>query len=147
LITKEQWAEIEKDLAGYFGSKDFYLGKDKISVVREAWKEGERRLIVYFNGSLRPAWTHKQDNKNYNPLVEKFWCKKSRAKWRAKFRASMTKIYGKKRVLQECPDLGEKLIFYVPFFAKAKALVTQFKKITGLELIEPESKSQEASMV
>lgn len=147
MITKEQWAEIEKELAYYFGCKTFRLGKDEIFVAREAWTEGERRLIVYFNGTLRPAWTHRQDDKNYNPLVEKFWCKKSRAKWRAKFRASMTKIYGKKRVYQECPDLDEKLIFYVPYFAKAKALVAQFKKIEGLELIEPKSKPQEVPMV
>lgn len=140
MITKEQWAEIEKDLTGYFGCKKFQLGEDSICIAREQWKEGERRLIVYFNDTLRPAWTHRQDDKNYNPLVEKFWCKKSRAKWRAKFRASMTKIYGKRRVREECPDLDEKLTFYVPYFTKAKALVTQLKKIEGLELVEPESK-------
>ncbi|HAE37842.1 MAG TPA: hypothetical protein DCG57_04285 [Candidatus Riflebacteria bacterium] len=147
MITKEQWAEIEKDLAGYFGSKDFYLGKDKISVVREAYKEGDRRLVVYFNGILKWRWTHKPDEEHYNPLVEKFWRKTSRAVHDAKYKAAMTKIWGKRNVHKRCPELDRRIEWYLPVWPKAKALVGQLKKIKGLELIEPESKSQEASMV
>lgn len=141
MITKEQWAEIEKDLAGYFGCKKFQLGEDKISVIRENCGEGQRKLAVYFNDIIKGVWTHKTDDKGYNPLVEKFWRKHSRSMWNAKHRASMIKLYGKKRYHKEFSYLDTKYVFYSPIWPKAKALVTQFKKIKELELVEPESKS------
>lgn len=136
MITREQWVEIEKELAYYFGCKTFRLGKDEISVIRENCGEGQRKLVVYFNGIIKGAWTHKSDDKNYNPLIEKFWRKQSRAAHDAKFKAAMIKIYGKRNVHKECPELDRKIEWYTPIWPRAKAMVTKFKKIEGLELIE-----------
>lgn len=136
MITKEQWNEIENKLQSIFALKKFRLGSDEITIAREFVKEGQSKLVVYLNGTIKFSWTHRVDDEHYNPLVAKFWHCSSRAIYGKKYKAAMIKIYGKKRVKQECPELEKRYVNYSPFWPRAKTLVNHLKKIPDLELID-----------
>jgi hypothetical protein len=97
MITKEQWAEIEKTFLGWFAGTRFKLGKDEIQVAREAYKEGERRLMVYLNGQIKYKYCYGGEEDEYKALVEKFWHKETRAYYKPKEKKACEKIFGGKK--------------------------------------------------
>jgi len=138
MITKEQWVEIEKELSGFFGHAKFKLGSDEISVIREPYKEGERRLVVYLNGWIRYGWNADPTSENYNLLIEKFYQKHSRALYSGKEKKRLSKGFRKKELKEYFPGLEKRYTYFSPCWRKAKTLVNQFKKIKELELLKSE---------
>jgi hypothetical protein len=137
MITKEQWSEIEACLSSSFGGAKFKLGNDEISVAREHYKEGDRRLNVYLNGSIKYSHVFGEHHDEYQALVEKFWHKQTKAAFKAKDKKAYEKIYGGKKAARKAfPKLDDRIVFYFPTFKKAKTLVNQFKKIKDLEFID-----------
>lgn len=47
----------------------------------------------------------------------------------------MTRIWGKRGVKREYPDLDDSLVFHIPNFSKASVLCRQYKKLEGIELV------------
>lgn len=136
MITKEQWNEIEERLARrMFGRAIFQLGSDKISVNRQSVSESKSALVVYFNDCIKGIWSGNPASENYNPLIEKFWHKKSAPKFSPKLKSQLIKIWGKRDVRKHSPDLDERIFYWVCTWPKAKTLVNHFKKIKDLELI------------
>lgn len=128
MITKEQWSEIERNLSLVFARAEFKLGEDEITVERRRVKEGRFDLVVFFNGSIKGAWSHDPESENYQPLIEKFWRKTTRSLLSKASRPKLSSSLFKK--------LNRKIVIFMPFWTKAKTLVNHFKKIKDLEFIE-----------
>ncbi|HHF3237796.1 TPA: hypothetical protein ACPJ2N_004747 [Vibrio alginolyticus] len=139
LITKEMWEDIEAEMSGSWVSIAFSYKGHEVSVSRVRVSENKTCLQVYIDGFIKGEWvsfSHGKDgiSDKAPAILADVWCKKTKAKYDAKFKAGVTKLYGKRRVYKKYPDLGDKMVFHVPDFSKASVLCRQFKKLDGLEL-------------
>ncbi|WP_135381042.1 hypothetical protein [Vibrio tasmaniensis] len=136
-ITKEMWAEIEAEMAGGWVAIAFNYKGHEVSVNRVRVSESKTCLEVYVDGVIKGEWMNCWDEeklKNRPVIIEDIWCLKTKAKYSAKHKKDLEKIFGKRRVKKEYPDLHEIFAFHVPHFSKASVLCRQFKKLEGLEL-------------
>ncbi|EJE4209385.1 hypothetical protein M3899_003877 [Vibrio parahaemolyticus] len=138
-ITKEMWEDIEAEMSGHFVSITFTYKGHEVCVQRVRVSESKTSLQVYIDGAVKGEWVSFSEGKNgisdkAPAILEDVWCKKTKAKYDNKFKNSITKIYGKRGVKKEYPDLDEKRVFHLPNFSKASVLCRQFKKLEGLEL-------------
>ncbi|MDF5594961.1 hypothetical protein P3735_17615 [Vibrio parahaemolyticus] len=139
-ITKEMWEDIEAEMSGGYVSVEFAYKGHKITVQRVRESESRTSLQVYIDGAVKGEWVSFASEGNdcvsdkAPGILKDVWCRKTKAKYDAKFKASVTKIWGKRRVNKKYPDLEEKYAFYLPNFSKASVLCRQFKKLKGLEL-------------
>ena len=138
-ITKEQWTEIEKHLAGLFGSVIFKYGEFEITVTRGRVSESKTSLVVYVDGVIKGGWYSKDNERP--ACIPDVWRKRTRAKYTAKSIKSFEKIWGKRRAKKEMPELYEVTQYHTCDFTTAKSLVRQYKKLEGLELIKIGGKS------
>lgn len=138
-ITKEMWKKIEEEMAGTFVSVRFSYKGFEVSVNRVRVSESKTCLEVYIDGVIKGEWMavwDEEKRKNRPAIIEDVWCLKTKAKYSARHKKGLEKIWGKRRLKKEYPDLNEKYLFHVPHFSKASVLCRQFKKLEGLELKE-----------
>ena len=133
-ISKEQWAEIEKQLAGLFGSVIFKYGEFEITVIRGRVSESKTSLVVYVDGVIKGGW-YSKDNERPSCIPD-VWRKRTRARYTTKSIKDAEKVWGKRRAKKEMPELYEKTEYHTCDFTTAKSLVCQYKKLEGLELIK-----------
>ncbi|NOH26483.1 hypothetical protein [Vibrio europaeus] len=138
-ITKEMWAEIEAEMAGGWVDIAFNYKGYEVSVQRVRESESKTCLQVYIDGFIKGEWTSFSEGENgisdkAPEILADVWCQKTKSIYSTKQKTDLTKIYGKRRVKKELPDLHDKWLFYVPHFSKASVLCRQFKKLEGLEL-------------
>ncbi|MGL0943380.1 hypothetical protein ACSTDY_13895 [Vibrio vulnificus] len=139
-ITKEMWEDIEAEMSGSFVSITFTYKGHELCVQRVRCSESRTSLQVYIDGAVKGEWvSFSRDavdgvSDKAPSILKDVWCRKTKAKYDAKYKAAMTKIYGKRRVTKKCPDLEEKHVFYLPNFSKTSVLCRQFKKLKGIEL-------------
>lgn len=133
-ITKEQWIEIEKHLAGFFGSVIFKYGEFEITVTRGRVSESKTSLVVYVDDVIKGGW-YSKDNERPSCIPD-VWRKRTRARYTAKSIKDAEKIWGKRGAKKELPELYEKTEYHTCDFTTAKSLVRQYKKLEGLELIK-----------
>ncbi|MEM5552368.1 hypothetical protein WNY63_16710 [Pseudoalteromonas neustonica] len=133
-ITKEQWIELEKHLAGYFGSAIFKFGEFEITVTRGRVSESKTSLVVYVDDVIKGDWYSKDNERP--ACIPDVWRKRTRAKYTAKSIKEAEKVWGKRRAKKEMPELYEKTEYHTCDFTTAKSLVRQYKKLDGLELIK-----------
>lgn len=138
-ITKEQWIEIEKHLAGLFSSVIFKYGEFEITVTRGRVSESKTSLVVYVDGVIKGGWYSKDNERP--ACIPDVWRKRTRAKYTAKSIKSFEKIWGKRRAKKEMPELYEVTQYHTCDFTTAKSLFRQYKKLEGLELIKIGGKS------
>lgn len=138
-ISKEQWVEIEKQLAGLFGSVIFKYGEFEITVTRGRVSESKTSLVVYVDDAIKGAWFI-EDNERPKCIPD-VWRKRTHAKYTAKSIRDAEKVWGKRRAKKEMPELYEKTEYHTCDFTTAKSLVRQYKKLEGLELIKIGGKS------
>lgn len=138
-ITKEQWTEIEKHLAGLFSSVIFKYGEFEITVTRGRVSESKTSLVVYVDVVIKGGWYSKDNERP--ACIPDVWRKRTRAKYTAKSIKSFEKIWGKRRAKKEMPELYEVTQYHTCDFTTAKSLVRQYKKLEGLELIKIGGKS------
>ncbi|EOW9459294.1 hypothetical protein ACOCGI_000341 [Vibrio cholerae] len=138
-ITKEMWQQIEQEMSESWARIVFAYKGHQLTVSRVSVSESKTCLEVYVDGLIKGEWiSFKGDNclSDKAPVIlPDVWCKKTKAKYSAKFKVRMTKIYGKRGVKKACPDLDESLVFYVPNFSKASVVCRQYKKLDGIELV------------
>ena len=145
-ITKEQWQQIEEELKGMFCDVRFNVQGHELLVRRAQVAEGRWELVVYIDKSITPFWGM-PSHKEYLPVVEKVWRKRSKAHYSPKRQKEIIKIWGKRRAKKEWPDLEEKYHWYDFIFKTASSVVRQYRRIEGLELIsigyqaEPEAEA------
>ena len=133
-ISKEQWAEIEKQLAGLFGSVIFKYGEFEITVIRGRVSESKTSLVVYVDDAIKGGW-YSKDNERPSCIPD-VWRKRTRARYTTKSIKDAEKVWGKRRAKKEMPELYEKTEYHTCDFTTAKSLVCQYKKLEGLELIK-----------
>ncbi|ELL9331501.1 hypothetical protein RX455_003281 [Vibrio fluvialis] len=137
-ITKEMWEDIEAEMSGSWVVIDFLYKGHAVEVRRAQVSESKTCLQVYIDGFIKGEWVSfnaKDGISNEAPeILSEVWCKKTKAKYSNKFKNSMIKIYGKRRVKKEYPDLDDSFVYYVPEFSKASVLCRQFKKLDGIQL-------------
>ncbi|EHR5461929.1 hypothetical protein KUM02_000362 [Vibrio parahaemolyticus] len=138
-ITKEMWEDIEAEMSGSWVAIAFNYKGHEVSVNRVRVSESKTSLQVYIDGFVKGEWVSFSEGKDgisdkAPAILADVWCKKTKARHDNKFKTAVTKIYGKRGVKKEYPDLDEKLVFYIPNFSKASVLCRQFKKLEGLEL-------------
>ena len=138
-ISKEQWIEIEKHLAGFFGSVIFKYGEYEITVTRGRVSESKTSLVVYVDDAIKGGWFI--EDKERPSCIPDVWRKRTRAKYTAKSIKDAEKVWGKRRAKKEMPELYEKTEYHTCDFTTAKSLVRQYKKLEGLELIKIGGKS------
>lgn len=133
MITKEQWSGIESTLKESYSRIKFDYRGIEVSIERRSTGEGKTELAVFIQGVLHWGAGFK-DSENYDPLTWIFWRPRKKQKYPTKFKKDMTKILGKRGVKKSYPDLDGMNVHYSPLFTTSKSLVTQYKKIDGLEL-------------
>ncbi|ENN99775.1 MULTISPECIES: hypothetical protein [Pseudoalteromonas] len=133
-ISKEQWAEIEKQLAGLFGSVIFKYGEFEITVIRGRVSESKTSLVVYVDDVIKGGWYSKDIERP--SCIPDVWRKRTRARYTTKSIKDAEKVWGKRRAKKEMPELYEKTEYHTCDFTTAKSLVCQYKKLEGLELIK-----------
>lgn len=133
-ISKEKWTEIEQTLKGFCFTVQFQYGEYKISIERVRASENQMVLCVYIDGEIKGGWF---TGDNERPAcIPDVWRKRTKAVYSAKFIKQVEKIYGKRKCKVEYPDLHSKQIYHDCTFNTAKSLVSQFKKLANLELLE-----------
>ena len=134
MITKEQWEDIKSKLSGLYGGVEFTLNDKKISVHKQQISETKLAWMVYIDGKVNLGWGYPSE-KNYDPLMEQLWHKKTRSLYKEAEKKKIKKIWGVRRAKKEFPELEKKYSWYQPYFNSINVLERQFKKIDGLELI------------
>ncbi|MGO2349830.1 hypothetical protein [Pseudoalteromonas nigrifaciens] len=94
-ITKEQWVEIEKHLAGFFVSVIFKYGEFEITVTRGRVSESKTSLVVYVDDVIKGGW-YSKDNERPKCIPD-VWRKRTRARYTAKSIKDAEKVWGKRR--------------------------------------------------
>lgn len=138
-ITKEMWEDVEAEMSGSWVNIVFSYKGHEVSVNRVSVSESKTCLQVYIDGFVKGEWVSFRNGKDgisdkAPAILADVWCKKTKAKYDRKFKAGVTKIWGKRGVKKEYPDLDSKDVFYLPNFSKASVLCRQFKKLEGIEL-------------
>lgn len=134
-ITKEMWEDIEAEMSGSWVVIDFLYKGHAVEVRRAQVSESKTCLEVYIDGFIKGEWVSLHGIPETAPeILGDVWCKKTKAKYSAKFKQAVTKNWGKRRIKSAYPDLDDKWEFYIPEFSKASVLCRQFKKLDGIQL-------------
>lgn len=144
-ISKEQWKAIEAELKGGWVQVKFKLHGHEIYITRERKTESTTVLAIYIDGAIKGTWMKVLEDIDpadefMNKVVKQVFCHK------------FHKLYGKKdlenyaKAKRQCgakfanelygkdPE-KQGTTYLFPAFGSSAALVRQFKKIDGLELV------------
>lgn len=125
-ISAEQWKDIKTALDGVMGRvkfryKEHQLTVDVVQVNRTL------ELSVYLDGKIDGAWL--SETHELRPYLEEVWYRKELSIFSAKQKKEYRGLVSKKQ-------LNQKAVAFVPTFPSSTALIRQYKKLEGLELIE-----------
>ncbi|HAS3653730.1 TPA: hypothetical protein I6199_000595 [Vibrio cholerae] len=138
-ITKEMWQQIEKEMSDGWVNIVFAYKGHELTVNRVRVSESKTCLQVYIDGFIKGEWVSFSGDKGFSDkapaILPDVWGKKTRAKYNRRFKETMTRIWGKRGVKREYPDLDDSLVFHIPSFSKASVLCRQYKKLEGIELV------------
>lgn len=144
-ISKEQWKVIEAELKDGWVQVKFKLHCHEIYITRERKSESTTVLAVYIDGVIKGTWMKSLEDIDpadefMNKVVKQVFCHKFHKRYGKKDLENYAKakrqcgtkfangLYGKDPEKQ-----GRTYLF--PYFGSSTALVRQFKKIEGLELV------------
>lgn len=144
-ISKEQWKAIEAELKGGWVQVKFKLHGHEIYITRERKTESTTVLAIYIDGAIKGTWMKVLEDIDpadefMNKVVKQVFCHKFHKRYGKKDLENYAKakrqcgakfaneLYGKDPEKQ-----GTTYLF--PAFGSSAALVRQFKKIDGLELV------------
>lgn len=133
-ITKDQWALIEKELAGYFGRVTLSLDGRELKLVKEFYKENQLCIVVYIDGKWHPSWGMTRSEK-FDPFVMRVWCEVKRRLYPRKAKADLEKKLGKRASKKYFPDLDKTSSFWAPCFMTFRTMKGVLNKEKGLELV------------
>lgn len=131
-LTREQIIAIEYELAVPYGMAKLKCDGFTVDVRAVLVKPLKYELMVYINGEFKAAWLLNGGSEE----AKRFLRPVMRPKYPAKFRADMTKIWGKRKVLKEWPDLNDKDTRFAPTWLSAKQMLRHFgNTCTDIELV------------
>jgi len=132
MITKEQWNGIQAVLRDSAAVHFTFEGR-KIMVKLSRIAECELAYVVTVDGQMPTAWH--EDMAGFDPL-SKVLCRKVITAKHTKLINQIKKDRGGKAYLKAKDNawLHDKYVKYMPWFTSAKAVVSHYNKIKGLEL-------------
>jgi hypothetical protein len=141
-ISSEQWTVINTKLQNQFAVVQFALDGRKITVQwrRSSQTRIQYSLFVFIDEKIRisTGWPSHGD---YDSFVKKVWRKKtcttSLFKKQDLNGKSKRQIAIMNKLKKEYPDTV--MVWYEPFFSSSSTFVNQFKKLEGLEYVQPEN--------
>ncbi|MDX7855197.1 hypothetical protein SJU92_04100 [Aeromonas caviae] len=144
-ISKEQWKAIEAELKGILVQVKFKLHGHEIAISRCRKSESTTVLGVYIDGEIKGSWMKEladidPADEFMNKVAKQVFFHKFKAMYSKKQIETMAKHkrrLGAKRMKEMFGEAPEKAgwTYLVPYFGSSTALVRQFKKIEGLELV------------
>lgn len=144
-ISKEQWQAIAAELKKQWVQVNFKLHGHEITIRRCRKSESTTVLGVYIDGEIKGAWMKQLDeidpaDEFMNKVAKQVFFHKFKAMYSKKQLETMAKHkrrLGVKRMKEMFGEAPEKAgwTYLVPYFCSSTALVRQFKKIEGLELV------------
>ncbi len=140
-ITKEMWEKLEEELSGVFVHVEFAYKGHRVTVERARHTESKSVLQVYIDGYIKGEWVSLKDgvdgvSDKAPSILKDVWRKATKQKYSQKQKTALTKIWGKRKVKKEHPDLDDKYVFFLPDFSKSSVLCRQLKKLEGIELVD-----------
>lgn len=144
-ISKEQWKAIEAELKGSWVQVKFKLHGHEIYITRARKSESTTVLAVYIDEVIKSEWAKELSeidpaDEFMNQVVKQVFFHKFKAMYSKKQLETMAKHkrrLGAKRMKEMFGEAPEKAgwTYLIPYFGSSTALVRQFKKIDGLELV------------
>lgn len=144
-ISKEQWKAIEAELKGIWVQVKFKLHGHEIAISRCRKSESTTVLGVYVDGVIEGKWMKEISEIDpaddfMNKVAKQVFFHKFKAMYSKKQLETMAKNkrrFGAKRMKEMFGETPEKAgwTYLMPYFGSSAALVRQFKKIEGLELV------------
>lgn len=138
MISKEKWAEIEQKLKAYWvHDVKFTLGEDVITIQRQRDGESKTVLAVFINSQICFGWGD-ENHEEFKPITNKVWRKVFKPLYSKQKLASAKKKLGV-RLFNQIYSKKEQtagITYISPYFPSSKPLISQFKKIEGLEFVE-----------
>jgi len=144
-ISKEQWKAIEAELKGGWVQVKFKLHGHEIYITRARKSESTTVLAVYIDEVIKSEWAKELSeidpaDEFMNQVVKQVFFHKFKAMYSKKQLETMAKHkrrLGAKRMKEMFGEAPEKAgwTYLIPYFGSSTALVRQFKKIDGLELV------------
>ncbi|UKH19834.1 hypothetical protein [Actinobacillus pleuropneumoniae] len=125
-ISTEQWKEIKEALDGIVGRVKFRYKEHQLTVDVVQVKRA-LELCVYVDGKIDGAWL--SETHELRPYLEEVWYRKERSLFSAKQKKEYRGLVSKKQ-------LNQKAVAFVPTFPSPTALIRQYKKLEGLELVK-----------
>lgn len=141
-LTKEQWAAIEKQLAGYFGRVELRCDGYQVVAAVEQIGPLKQGIVVYVNGWMKGEWM-----KGEAEEAKKFHCEMKRYLYPAKQRDEAKKKLKSRRLIDQLRDwyagvAGKSVSTWAPYWTDAKAFTRHLRKTcTDIELVSLEYKS------
>lgn len=137
-ISKEQWKGIQNMLGDLYCQVKFKLPSGEvISVMKSFVSENKTALIVWIDDTRCEAWGWKKHDE-YRPLTELVWRRKTYKPGASIIRrASKTRDGQRWLKRKENAYVHEVVEYRVCHFSTAESLVSQYRKIDGLELLTP----------
>lgn len=125
-ISKEQWNEIKQELDSLVGNVRFRYKEHLLTVTVVKIKRA-LELCVYVDGKIKGEWV--DPTHALRPYLEEVWYRKEKYFLNAKQRKEYKGFLSKK-------ELNKKNVVFSPVFPSPTALIRQYKKLDGLELVE-----------
>jgi len=133
-ITKDQWALIEKELSGYFGSVKLSLDGRELTLKKEHFSDNQLCIVVYIDGQWCAAWSNEK-SEEFDPLTRRVWWEKKSRLYSHQRKAKIIKSFGKRKAKEYFPQLDKTSSYWMPFFMSFRTLKGVLSKEKTLELI------------
>ena len=137
-ITKEQWAEIEKQLSGMMGRVKLMCDGYEIDANIERCKM-RLYVMVYVDGCFKGEWIA---NREGSEIPLKFYREQKRPAAGAKMRAwylkeSKSRFWSKEQRAEHAAKARKTFSTWIPYWPNAKAFCRHIRKTcTSIELVK-----------
>jgi len=109
---------------------DFKIDGHDISVAKK-YAGMSFHFEIYIDGFLN--FKFDEEEKDIKELKKKVWQKTSKAKYTAKEKRKLIRIFGKKRLKDEYPDIEDVYTHFSPIYKSPITLINTFKKIQNIK--------------
>lgn len=141
-LTKDQWAEIEKQLCGYFGRVELRCDGYQVVAAIEPIGKLKQGIVVYVNGWVKGEWM-----KGEAEEAKKFHREMKRYLYPAKQRDEAKKKLKSRHLIDQLRDwyvgvAEESITTWAPYWTNAEAFTRHLRKTcTEIELVSLEYRS------
>lgn len=134
MITKEEWARVERAVSGIFGRAKLKVDGREVLLVRERVSKNGLGVVIYVDGSWEGSWigVAKDDCPE-----QRYMCPHPRFRYPAKFRKELKKAGKRFCKKYGWGDPDEKVLIYYPYATSLTPIRRHYQKtFRSLELVE-----------